>query len=450
MVQFGQPSVHAVNVTAGIRTMRIAYLTSRYPAISHTFILREVLALRERGVEVRTFSIHRALPSDIIGDEAKQEAADTISLLPIRPIRWLLALIWCGLTRPIRMLRVLIRATARSKLSIRQRLKGIAYFGEAVVLAHRLASDRLEHLHCHFGNNGSTTGMLAAQLARVPFSVTAHGSELLDPRYHRIREKVKAAVFVACVSRFGRAQIMAECDPQQWSKLHLVRCGLPPSDMRDVNPPVSKSGSGHHEPLKLLCVGRLSREKGHLVLLEALHQLKKSQVDFTCTLIGDGPLRQQISQRRSELHLTQELCLAGAMEPRQVGLAYEQADMLILPSFSEGVPVVAMEAMARARPVIATFVGGVPELIEHDVTGWLVPPGDPSALAGAVQYLWSHPAIAQRLGAAGQLQVQHEFNLLKSVDLLTNLFRSARSGSHDQKVGTAGSTTWPFMTSTSS
>lgn len=417
--------------------MKIAYLVSMYPAVSHTFIVREVQALRNHGVNVFTFSVRRPAAASILGDDARREAGATRVLVP-PPIGSLLgALTWSLATRPLLTMRTLLQAVGRRRVTLGRRFKWLCYFGEAVLLAYWLTSDGFDHLHCHFGNSGSSTGMLAARLARIPFSITCHGSELLDMHQQRLPEKVTHAAFVACVSHYGKAQLMRVCSAEQWDDLHVVRCGV-----AGTQAPALHKGRG---PAHILCVGRFSPEKGHLVLLDALAELRDRHVVFTCTLVGDGPLRPELEARARRLDLTRILTFTGSVEPQRVAQFYQQADLVVLASFSEGVPVVLMEAMARGLPVAATRVGGVAELVRDGLSGLLVAPGDPKGLASAMQRILADPEWAEALGQEGAQRVRKEFNTDASARQIAELFQGTQRSR--VSAGAAGQRKrWPCAT----
>lgn len=398
--------------------MKIAYLTSMYPDVSHMFILREVQAVRARGIDVATFSIRRPGDRNALGTLAKQEAACTRWLVPVRAGCLASTIVWALATRPMLTCRTLLEAALKRSMTVGQRFKWLCYFGEAVILAHWLVAESFDHLHCHFGNNGSSTGMLAARLAGIPFSMTCHGSELLETKRHRLVEKVVQADFVACVSNYGRAQLMLACQPDQWGRLHVVRCGIPE--------PGEFPGSQNGGPPQILCVAHLSPEKGHLVLLDALARLRDESVGFRCTLVGDGPMRSTIETRAAKLRLTGLLTLTGSLEPDRVAQLYSLADVTVLASFSEGVPVTLMEAMARGRPVVATRVGGVPELVEDGCSGLVVAPGDPDALAEALLRILEDTQFAGTLGQNGARKVREEFSIETAADQLAELFHRAQ------------------------
>ncbi len=406
--------------------MKVAYLTSMYPDVSHTFIMREVFALRAHGIELGTFSVRRAREQNILGHEARQEAASTRWLVPPRVGHLVTTIIWAIATRPLRTGSMILRATMKRRMAMGQRLKWLFYSGEAILLAYWLVAEGFDHLHCHFGNSGSSTGMLAARLAGIPFSFTCHGSELYEISKHRLVEKTEQTAFVACVSKYGRAQLMQACAPQQWDKLCVVRCGVIQADV--------SSRTTKFDPPNILSVARLSPEKGHLVLLNALTMMRDAGVSFRCTLVGDGPMRSTLEAYVKKLELSEFVTFTGSLEPSAVADTYRIATVVVLASFTEGVPIVLMEAMTRGIPVVATRVGGVSELVMDGRNGVLVPPGDAMALSEALRLILDDPEWAQTIGLCGARDLRRDFNLDVSAARLAELFNGAYR--HDVKDAT--------------
>lgn len=395
--------------------MRIAYLASLYPAQSHTFIQREIAGLRKLGFHIDTYSIRRASGVDVQGVEGQADLAATRWLLPPPPVALLAALGWAATTRPLLAPRVLIEAAGRAGLGLRGRLLWCAYFVEALVLAHWMARDKVEHLHCHFGNAGSNTAYLASKLSGVPLSITFHGIDLDEPEKYRHAEKLAHARFAVCISKFGRSRLMFATPPALWSKVHIVHCGLDAPDEAAIT---RAPGEGH-----VLCVARLSVEKGHPILLDALVLLRTRGIPFQCTLVGDGPLRDELKARVKAMGLDDAVKFAGAQPPAKVAEFNQQSDVLVLASFGEGIPVVLMEAMAHARPVVATYVGGIPELVHDGVNGRLVPAGSATDLADAIAEILMDPERAREMGEAGRAEVLEHFRLDGAAERMAALFK---------------------------
>lgn len=389
-------------MTCSPSASRIAYLTSQYPALSHTFILREVAALRTRGLAVDTFSVRRTGPDQHVGPAEKAEAESTVSLLPdgLKPVPLIKAQI-AGLRRPARYFRALRLALATRAPGVRALAYQLIYFTEATLLARHLQTRDITHLHAHFANACATVGMLAAIMADIPFSFTLHGpSDLAEPRHWRLDEKIARARFVACISHFARSQAMLNSDPAHWPRLRIVHCGIEPD--RYVTDPAPAG------PLRLIFVGRLAPVKGLRLLVPAFARLRTDHPDALLTVIGDGPDRAWLEAEAARVGGIRVL---GAQSQDRVAEELAQSHALVLPSFAEGVPVVLMEAMASARPVIATRVAGVGELVEDGTSGYVVPPGDLDGLVAAMENLAADPALRARMGAAGRRKVEAEFDI---------------------------------------
>jgi glycosyltransferase involved in cell wall biosynthesis len=398
--------------------VKIAYLVSRYPAVSHTFILQEVEALRAIGVEIGTFSIRKAQPNDILGPAAQREARQTRHLVPASIPSYLRAAIWACCTRPILFLTTLWYAIGRYDISVRERLMWFFYFSEAIQLAHWLVRERFNHLHCHLGNNGSNTALLAARLARLPFSLTLHGMDMEQPERFRLADKAAAADFIICISEYGRGYVMRKTAPEHWSRLHVIHCGLDFSAFPPLPPPYTGAN-------RLLCVARLSPEKGHRVLLAALAMLHHENIEFNCSMVGDGPLRAALENEVRSLGLESKVTFHGALSPAEALALYPTHDITVLASFIEGIPMVLMESLAHARPVVATQVGGIVELVHPPDNGMLVPPGNPHELARALRHLLTHPDEARRMGRSGYDYVRAHFRTDIQAQRIKNLFTAS-------------------------
>ncbi len=273
-------------------------------------------------------------------------------------------------------------------------------------------------LHVHFANSGATVGMLAAHLLGLPFSMTLHGiSETDYPAGLLLGRKVARAQFVACASWFMRAQAMRFSDPADWPKLHVVRCGFDPAAL-----PSFAETPGPARPLRFICVGRLSSEKGQRGLLEAFRALRERGVAAELEFVGDGPERAALEASAAALGQGGAVTFAGALPEERTLARIAQADVLVLPSFMEGLPMVLIEAMALGKPVIASAVAGIPELVAHRENGLLVRASDWAALADAMAELATDHALRERLGAAGAGIVAREFAIGHAVAPLARLF----------------------------
>ena len=405
--------------------MPLAYICSRYPAVSHTFVMREVQALRRLGIDVRTFSVRRASQDEVLAPGDREALATTVALLPPNWPRWLAAHAYALARAPRDWLATLRRALSLSPAGARGRLWQLFYFAEAVVLWNECRRQGVRHVHAHFANVGSDVALLAADLGaragRGPatWSFTMHGpAEFYDVGRYRLPAKVRDAEFVACISDFCRSQLMGLVPPDHWDKLSVVHCGVDPAAFA---PPRDRA-NGTDPRVRILNVARLTEVKGQLVLLDAIAELRSAGVDARATIVGDGPQRAVLRDRVARLGLGDAVELAGAIGQDRLRDLYARADLFCAPSFAEGVPVVLMEAMAMEVPVVATRIMGVPELVEDGVSGRLVPPGRADALAAAISELASDAGKREALGRSGRQKVVAEFDVDQSAAALAKLF----------------------------
>ena len=401
--------------------MRIGYLTSLYPAPSHTFIRREVLAVREHGVDVSTFSVRMPNEKERSAAADQQAFGETFYLLPMSPAR-------AARAHLTRLARDPVGYARTFGLALKHRVPGVkalglsmAYFIESMVLADELDRQGVTHLHNHFANPAATVGYLATRHLGLPWSLTLHGiSETDYPAGNLLGAKLQAADFAACVSHFGRAQALRLIPPEHWDKLFIVRCAL---DLRALpERPTRNNTSGR---VRAICVARLSPEKGHVGLLRAFAKAQRNGArDSELILVGDGPERERVLQTIQELGLEGSVHLKGHMAEQDTLREVAQSDLLVLASFMEGLPVVLMEALAYGLPVIAPRVAGVPELVEENVHGLLFAPAAWDELAERLQRLLSDAALRQRLGGAGRAKIEQEFEISRAVAPLVERYRS--------------------------
>jgi glycosyltransferase involved in cell wall biosynthesis len=376
--------------------MRIAYLINQYPQTSHSFIRREIEALEASGTEVLRYTV-RPVNQPLVdpGDEAERQK--TRAVLSVGAKGLAAALLRMAFTRPGAFLAAARLAIRFGRPSERGVPIHLIYLAEACVLTSWLNEAGVQHVHAHFGTNSATIAVLCRALGGPPFSVTIHGPEEFDsPRALCLGEKVRHASFVVGISEFTRSQIYRWADHADWPKVHVVHCGLDPSYL-DGSSPVAPVASR-----TLVCIGRLVEQKGPLLLVEAAGKLRDRGVDFDLVLVGDGPMRGEIERLIERLKLGDRVRLAGWMSKAEVRQALIEARAMVLPSFAEGLPVVLMEALALGRPVITTYVAGIPELVKPGESGWLVPPGSVEDLVEAMALaLKATPEDLERMGRIG-------------------------------------------------
>ena len=397
--------------------MRIGYLVTEYPATSHTFIRREVNALRSRGISVATFSVRHPAPATASSVRDRVSVEDTWYILPPNVISLASAHLTALFRHPVRYLRVLCLAFRHRVPGLRGLAFSPVYFVEAIMLAGELRRRRIDHLHTHFANSGSIVGLLASNYLGLTWSFTLHGiSETDYPAGVLLAAKIKVARFVACASYFGRAQAMRLVSPEHWSKIFIVRCAV---DLTDIP---NRVGPGSNLRPQLISVGRLSPEKGYLGLLHSFARVRESGIDADLVIVGDGPERARIEKAIDTLNLQANVVLQGALAEEATLIQIANADILVLPSFMEGLPVVLMEAMALGLPVIASRVAGIPELVTDNQEGLLFCPTDWNELAEKLELLIADSQLQQRLGRAGRAKIELAFEINRAIEPLVVQF----------------------------
>ena len=398
--------------------MKIAYLVNQYPKVSHSFIRREISAVEKSGLTVERFSV-RKCESELVDPDDKNEFQKTKVILDVGMRGLFLQLFIAALKAPIPWLKSLWLALRIGRTSQRGIFYHFIYFAEACVLFGWLQKSDIEHLHAHFGTNSATVAMLCNALGGPPYSFTVHGPEEFDRiKDLAIAHKINRAAFVVTICSFGRSQLYRWCDYKQWSKIHVIHCGV---DQNFLNQAIEDISSEPH----LTCVGRLCEQKGQLLLLQAISQLAQEGIKCKLTFVGDGELRPEVEALIGKYGLKEQVKITGWASGEEVKNHIINARALVLPSFAEGLPVVIMEALALGRPAISTYVAGIPELVSHGVNGWLVPAGSVEELKNAIRSVLVLPEqqLAQ-MGKAGAESVFLRHNIAREADKLVELFHS--------------------------
>lgn len=399
-----------------LNLMRVAYFTNQYPAVSHTFIRREIEALKSLGVTIIRYALRQA-PGKLVHPEDEAELQMTKHILKAGIGEILRCQLSALMRQPLTSMTVIGLAIRMGWRSDRGVLRHLAYAAEAFVLANWSKRDGVQQLHAHFGTNSAAVAMLASKISCIPYSFTAHGSEEFEKApLLSLDLKLRHSLFAVAVSSFGRSQLMRWSSPEQWSKIVVVHCGLDSYFLECDVPPLTSAR-------RLVCVGRLGEHKAQLVLVEAARRLKESGVHCEVVMVGDGPMRPLVEAAIRRGGLERQITITGWVPSERVRAEIVAARALILPSFSENMPVVIMEAMALGRPVISTYIAGIPELVQPGITGWLVPSSDEAALAAAMREVLAAP-IEQltAMGGAGRARIIERHNALTEAKKLKHLF----------------------------
>lgn len=390
----------------------IVYLVSQYPAPSHTFIRRELSALRRRGLHILPISVR---PGVLPGDDK------VVAILDAPALRLLARAVRSFLYAPARSLQTWALARGHRSAGVKGWIWAHFHLLEALALVDMLRTSGVERIHSHFANSGATVGMLTAHYLGVPWSLTLHGiSETDPPAGALLPEKIQKADFVACASWFMRAQGMRTVPLEHWPKFHIVRCGV------DLGHMGERGSSERRRGIRFVTVGRLSAEKGHMGLLTALRQIVTGPIDAELAIVGDGPLREELARQIDAFDLADRVLLRGALSEGEALEEIAAGDIFVLPSLMEGLPVVLMEAMALSKPVIASSVAGIPELVRDGETGLLFRPADWDDLASCMRRLAMDAKLRRRFASLSRGYIEQEYAIDVAVDPLVRLFQTSR------------------------
>jgi colanic acid/amylovoran biosynthesis glycosyltransferase len=400
------------------REPHVAFVVSRFPKITETFILYEILAMERLGLSVELFALRRERQA-VVHPEAVAMTRRThfhafVSLDVLRAN-------WHFLSRrPRAYLRTVTEALGGTVGSPKLFIGAVAFLPMAVFFAERMERSGVTHVHAHFATHPALVALIVHRLTGIPYSFTAHGSDLHVDR-RMLDVKLEAAKFAVTCSEFNR-RVMAQsaADQLSASKLHVIKYGV---DLDLFYPPADERS---HQVTEIICVASLEDVKGHKFLIEACRLLAESGVAFRLQLVGDGPQRSDLERRVAAAGLEQFTVFHGMRNRAAVADMLRAADIKVLASYPapdgkrEGMPNVLIEAMASGLPVVSTQLTGIPELVESGTTGYLVPPADPAALADALRALCLDPSLRLRMGSAGRRKAQQEF------DRTTNALALAR------------------------
>lgn len=381
--------------------MRVAYLTNAYPSVSHTFIRRELVELEHQVGDVSRFSI-RGSPYEIVDADDRREDGKTFKVLEQPVARWARAAI-DGLRHPTRTLAGLRKAVTLGRKSHRGLPIHVVYFAEALLLREELERRGIDHVHVHFGTNPTAVAAIVHAMDGPGYSFTVHGPDELDaPEYHKLGPKIEDSEFVVAITDFCAGQLRRWVGYEHWDKIRVVHCTVGDEFFAKARPidPASK---------QLVAVGRLSVQKGQLLLVEAFADAVDQGLDAQLVLAGDGDMRGQIEALAQARGITDRLRITGWISGEQVRDEILASRAMVLPSFAEGLPMVIMEAFALCRPVLTTYIAGIPELVVDGENGFLIPSGSRPRIAEALHRVMSTPvAELDAMGRKGQEAVRKQ------------------------------------------
>jgi len=398
--------------------LKVAYTVSRFPKLTETFVLQEILAMEKLGWQVELYPLQRE-PAAVVHPEAEP----IVARAHFTPwISWtiLSAHFYYLCRKPAAYFATLWILMRANWGSLRFFAAAMLFFPKAVYFARCMTQQRISHLHAHFCSHPAAAAFVVHRLAGIPFSFTAHGSDLHCDR-HMLREKVAAADFVVAISQYNRNLILQECGQQFADKVIVVHCGV---DMQVFQPRPCRGPNEYGELFNILCTGTLHEVKGQTYLIDACRHLSARNIDFHCHFIGDGADRAMLEDQVRLSGLDDRVTFHGRQPSHAVAALLRRADAVATPSVPtasgqrEGIPVVLMEAMASGVPVVASRLSGIPELIDEGVSGLLTPPGDAEALADALERLYREPQLRRLLAAGGREKIDREFNVTANAEAL--------------------------------
>ncbi len=383
--------------------IRIAYLLQRFPGHTDTFIRREIKALQQAGTHVEVISVWTPKPNETSQVLLDEWRGSTSFIIPVNPVKALAVIAKMLLASPGKFLKSASLAWSTAKPGVKGFLMQCAYFAEAVLAADVAKRAQITHLHNHIGDQSGTATMLAAELLGIGYSITFHGWPVFfDAQNTQVGEKVRRARFTRSISYFCRSQLMLFSRMKDPTPFRIAHCGIEIDRYTWRKP--------RPEVRQLLCVARLSYEKGLSFLIEAVKLMKQRGANIRLVLAGDGPDRGALEALVKDLGLEDRVKFMGFQTDTQVREILTASDIFVLPSYVEGVPVSAMEAMAVGVPVVATNVGGTSELISDGYSGLLIRPSDAESICDAVMRLEANPQLAQSISINGRTKVEADFD----------------------------------------
>lgn len=407
-----------------MKPTRLAYLVSQYPAVSHTFVLREVRGLREAGFDIHVASINAPdRPRRNLTFEEREEAERTYYVKTAGPWAAARMVLSSLVESPVAWFGALAYALQLAGTDLKRLLYAFFYFTEAVMIGRWMRVNGTSHLHVHFATPASTVGLIVTRLFPVTLSITVHGpDEFYDAPGYRLAEKIAGSSFLCCIGTYARSQLMKLSPFVEWAKFELSPLGVDPDQFAPRPTPATD------DAFEVLCVGRLVPAKGQHILVSAIAKLVREGRPVRLRLVGDGPDRASLEADVAARGLQDHVTFEGAVNQDRIRELYARAHVFALASFAEGIPVVLMEAMSMEIPCVTTCITGIPELIRDEVEGLLVSPSDEDALAGALARLMDEPEFAEQLGRHGRRRVQEKYHLERNTQRLGEIFSRRLSG----------------------
>ena len=400
---------------------RVAYVMTHYPRVALTYLADEIDEMERRGIRILPIVMNLPGPEDLTSDGARARERRSI-YLKAAAMRIVAATLRTTAAHPFKMAALLYTAVRSARSDVGIMIRRLAHLCYGALAAKNCADRGISHLHAQFGLAPATIAWFASEILNfdrraATWSFTIHGfHDFVNETESRLDLKAASASFVICISDFTKSQLCRITPPEYWNRFHVIRCGIDLHDfcLRDHRP--------QREVPRIVTVGRLSAEKGHGILLEAVAELSKGGIAVELEIIGDGPFSEEIRKLAVALGVDKSITLRGELLPDDVARHLRDADAFCMASFAEGLPISIMEAMAIGVPVVTTWIGGIPELAQHNVTAITVPPANSEALATAIKRLVLDPTLGERLSSSARDAIERMHSQERNGAQLAELF----------------------------
>jgi glycosyltransferase involved in cell wall biosynthesis len=397
----------------------IAFIIGTYPFRTTTFIDREILELKRKGLRIYIISIRRPIHK-ISCKNVKKLEEGTHYLLPVKYASLLKASGFFFITRPFSCFSTLLYLISRKQENFFKRVKTIFYFFEGILAANQLKKMRVKHIHAHFADRSTIVALVASRLLKMPYSFTAHANDIyVKPTM--LKEKIENAKFVTTCTKYNKKYL----EKITKKKVELIYHGL------DLNIFKNNYRKQKNNLNFIISVGQLKEKKGFEYLIKACRILNKEKINFYCEIIGEGPEKEKLNSLIEKYKLKNHIKLLGALQHEEVIIKLCKATVFVLPCVlaknfdRDGIPNVILEAMAIKLPVVSTNFSGIPEVIKNMYNGLLVKSRNEIDLAKGIKIILNNKNLIEQFGKRGRLTVEEKFDIKKNIIPYIELFKKA-------------------------
>jgi colanic acid/amylovoran biosynthesis glycosyltransferase len=402
-------------------TKKVGYIMSRFPHLPETFILREMCEIERQGWQVELFPL--IIQKQLLVHEDVKHWLPRVHRMPLISARIFTETALAIKRHPRKFFSLWFRVVRENIASPRVLIRAMAVFPKAIYAARLMSDQGIGHIHAHYATYPALAAWIIHHLTGISYSITVHAHDIYVDR-SMLSTKLRDASFIAAISEFNRDFLVRHVGEWVHDKIRIVHCGIQADTYRPCTEPTSR-GSGE---FRIISIGSLQAYKGYVHLLRACALIKARGIAVACSIIGGGEEKEALQKEIKQLDLEDTVRLLGPRQQDEVATLLPEADCYVQPSIvtpsgkMEGIPVAIMEAMACGLPVVATEISGVPELVRHGHTGYLVKPANPVALAECLIEVYENPKIAAQYAEEGRRLVLEEFELSANVRRLAKYF----------------------------